>query len=575
MRNPQQLTQLLASSPAGNKGPSPPQSLNQPLPAPAQNPGSTPVISPETQAVNPPPSPLVNAPSAPPFEVLNQPSSARTDSSGTNLASSSEHVGGANLPPNTPAKSPPSIQGLGAIIASAIGITQTSPAESESIGASPGPTPIPSYSISVAPSASAVVINGVTSVLPVGRPDRGLVPGILPIAVGSEQISQNAASEYVVAGHTLAPGAPPIEVQGTEVSLVPSASAVVIAGSTVALSSTHAREITVGAQIFTANSASQYVAGGQTLVPGGAAITVSGTRLSLAPSATQIEIGSSTIVLGHNFTPSPPPPLLTLGSHTYTANSKSQYTIAGQTLIPGGPAVTVSGTRLSLAPSATQVVVGSSTIQLGPVFTPPPLTFGSQTFTADSASDYIIDGQTLIPGAPAITISNTRISLAPDASEAVIGGSTETLLSGPTLPPIVIGSQTFTANEAGAYVIGSQTVTPGASGIVVPASLLGAGASLSVYTVAGQVFTANSTAFSIDGTTISVGGPGVTISGTPISLQASGILDIGNSTITLSSANSTNGPQLAAFTGKGDYGAIMSLYCVLASALGLLIITAV
>ena len=91
----------------------------------------------------------------------------------------------------------------------------------------------------------------------------------------------------------------------------------------------------------------------------------------------------------------------------------------------------------------------------------------------------------------------------------------------------------------------------------------------------GEVFTANPTAFSIDGTTISAGGPGVTVSGTPISLQGSGVLDIGNSTVTLSSAGPTDGVGLAAFTGFGDHSAMVSLYSVLASALGLLIIMTV
>ena len=687
---------LLVLLPAAPPKPPHPQAPSQPLPTQAGTQANTPIISPETPAVNPPPRPLPNSPSLPPAEVANQPHSEPTESLVNPSIDSPESNQGAL--PKSPAKPPSLFEGLGAIVASVIGITPTSPFESQDIQPFLGPTPALSYSISIAPSASAVVVNSVTSVLPAGRPE-GLVAGIMPITVGSHQISQNAASQYVVAGQTITPGAPPIDVQGTEVSLAPSASVIVIAGSTITLSSTIAPGFTAGAEIVTANSASQYVVGGQTLTPGGPAVTVLGTRISLAPSGTEVVVGSSTIGLVPSSTPRPSPPPLTLGSQIYTANSKSEYTIggqtlipggpaltvsgtrlslapsatqvvvgsntirlglvvtsppltlgsqiytadskseytiAGQTLIPGGPALTVSGTRLSLAPSATQVVVGSSTIRLGPNFTPPPstlgyqtftansasdyvidgqtlvpgspaitvsgtpislapgatqvviesntidlastaihhlLTFDSQTFTANSASDFIIDGQTFIPGAPALTISNTPISLAPGASEVVIGGSTEILRSGATLPPIVIGSQTFTANNAGAYVIGTQTLTPGASGIVVPGSLFTPGPSLSVFTVAGQVFTANPTDFSIDGTTISAGGPGVTISGTPISLQASGVLDIGKSTTTLSPAKSTNGLGLAAFTGKGYRTALSLFYSVLASSLSLLIVS--
>ncbi len=43
--------------------------------------------------------------------------------------------------------------------------------------------------------------------------------------------------------------------------------------------------------------------------------------------------------------------------------------VAGQTLAPGGPAITVGGTPVSLAVGATQVVVGSRTVVLTPMVT--------------------------------------------------------------------------------------------------------------------------------------------------------------------------------------------------------------
>ena len=47
----------------------------------------------------------------------------------------------------------------------------------------------------------------------------------------------------------------------------------------------------------------------------------------------------------------------------------SQYIIAGQTLVPGGPPITVSGTRISLAPQATDIIIGTSTEGLGRLIT--------------------------------------------------------------------------------------------------------------------------------------------------------------------------------------------------------------
>lgn len=54
-------------------------------------------------------------------------------------------------------------------------------------------------------------------------------------------------------------------------------------------------------------------------------------------------------------------PILTIGSHTYTANTAGHYVIDGQTLVPGGAAIIESGTLTSLAPSACCIVVGDST----------------------------------------------------------------------------------------------------------------------------------------------------------------------------------------------------------------------
>ena len=98
----------------------------------------------------------------------------------------------------------------------------------------PAATPA-SYAISLAPSASAIVVNGVTSTLPIGGSNAGDEAGHPVITVGSQTIAVNSASQYVVAGQTLIPGAPPINIQGTPVSLAPSASAVLVGESTVAL----------------------------------------------------------------------------------------------------------------------------------------------------------------------------------------------------------------------------------------------------------------------------------------------------------------------------------------------------
>lgn len=171
----------------------------------------------------------------------------------------------------------------------------------------------------------------------------------------------------------------------------------------------------------------------------------------------------------------------------------SGMVIGGSSLVPGGSAITVSNTPISLGSSGI-LVIGSSTVLVVPTESDPPstpfatvaLTAAGQTFTPDPSS-FSIAGTTISAGGPALTIGGTVISLGP----------------------------------SGALAIGSSTT-----------NLLPLGRT---YTLAGQTFTLNpdSSALTIAGTTISAGGPAVTVHGTVISVQPSGTLIVGSSTIAL------------------------------------------
>ena len=141
--------------------------------------------------------------------------------------------------------------------------------------------------------------------------------------------------------------------------------------------------------------------------------------ITTSPLPTSPALARSTLAPAITF-----PPTLTIGAQTFTANSLGQYLVGGQTLTPGG-VITLSGTRISLSPDETAVIIGSSTESLM-IEPPPDLTLGSQTITANSLNQYIIGGQTLTPGGM-ITVSGTRISLAPDETALVVGTSTEIL----------------------------------------------------------------------------------------------------------------------------------------------------
>jgi len=109
------------------------------------------------------------------------------------------------------------------------------------------------------------------------------------------------------------------------------------------------------------------------------------------------------------------PAQITVAGQTYTANSASAFLINSQTLPPGA-IVTIAGTPITL-PSLPQP-------------TPPPeaLTFADHTNTANAAAAFVIDGKTLAPNG-IITVSGTPISLVVAASltEFVVGTSTEVL----------------------------------------------------------------------------------------------------------------------------------------------------
>ncbi|KAK0510666.1 hypothetical protein JMJ35_007098 [Cladonia borealis] len=297
-------------------------------------------------------------------------------------------------------------------------------------------------------------------------------------------------SAVVAAGATLTPGGPAVTSDGTYYSLAPSGNLIAGTVSSGGVPAEAPAVLTFAGSTYTANTASQFVVAGQTLAPG-AAVTVSGTPISLASGGAIAVVGTSTQSLkaASAITPAA---VLTFAGSTYTANTASQFIVAGQTLAPGA-AVTVSGTPISLASGGTVAVVGTSTQSLksASAIAPAPaaLSFDGSSYTADASSDFIIDGHTLTPGG-VITISGTPISYDGSGNDVVIGPSTESL----------------------------------ATAMNTPADIL---------TVDGQVFTANPTAFSIDGTTVSAGGPGVTISGTPVSLEPGGILVIGTSSLDL------------------------------------------
>ncbi|KAF2683219.1 hypothetical protein K458DRAFT_305729 [Lentithecium fluviatile CBS 122367] len=173
-------------------------------------------------------------------------------------------------------------------------------------------------------------------------PTQAPAPPVLTI--GSSTLTANAATQFFIEpGQTLTPGGS-ATIDGTVVSLGPSASFVVIGGSTRILP-----------------TSTSYMIGSAILTPGGV-ITVSGSTISLATDGSDIVVNGVTATLhGQTHATITNPPLLTIGSETYTAadGSGTTFVIGSQTLTPGG-IITVDGTTINLAPGATELVYGSA-----------------------------------------------------------------------------------------------------------------------------------------------------------------------------------------------------------------------
>jgi hypothetical protein len=368
--------------------------------------------------------------------------------------------------------------------------------------------------VSLAPFASFVVIGSSTQFLPAPAPGIGSIVTILPQivvggttvvalpsdgAVGSPSITpnnnpsnvQNAPAvdagpgpTFVVGGQTLAPGGQAITVSGTTLSLVSGGSSVVINGVTSAVANpvgvpveNAQPAITVGDTVFTpvpGGSGDTFNIAGQTLAPGGQAITVSGTVISLAPSASYVVINGVTSTIARGFAASPQP-TIRIGGNIFTpiAGPGSGFVIGDKTLLPGGHALLVSGTVVSLAPYASFVVINGVTSTLAniaaaaQITAAPTLTIGTSVFRPlpGTGTSYLFGSQILTPGG-VVTSAGSTISLALGATALIINGQTSLITSSAqaiitNAPVLTIGSQTYTAVSGTTFVIGGQTLTPG------------------------------------------------------------------------------------------------------------------
>jgi hypothetical protein len=298
------------------------------------------------------------------------------------------------------------------------------------------------------------------------------------------------------------------------------ASSPVPAGITPNVAATRsALPIVIGSNTITPDASSNYVISGQTLAAGSEITLVSGSSsavvaLQTSDSKTYLVVGSSTSVLPEQEPATKSAVPIVIGTNTIQPDASSNYIISGQTLTAGSEITLVSGSStaivaLQTSDSKTYLVVGSSTSLL-PEQTasegdiqPPAFTIGSSVITPNSASEFVIASQTLRPGA-AITVSGSVISLVSHATEIVIGTSTQTAAYNQGF-----GGYVWSALGGGAMLTSSETASGGNS-VSSTTSFSSSASGTSAVSGTNVVSSSPSSAFT------NAGGTGSSISSTPV-----------------------------------------------------------
>ncbi len=194
--------------------------------------------------------------------------------------------------------------------------------------------------------------------------------------------------------------------------------------------------------------------------------------------------------------------LISFGGQGETLRQAStQIVLGGQTANPGGPAISASGVTVSI-PALPDPNVDSNP-DAAPPLAEAVYTVGGQTFVANPTR-IAIQRSTIKAGEIPLTISGTPIRLQSSGN-------------------LIVGDSTFQVSPTKADPQASTAVPSAQS-----------------YVVGDQTFRGNPSALSMAGTTLSAGESGIDIAGTMVSLQPSGGLIIGDSTVLMSPTDSSS-----------------------------------
>ena len=210
---------------------------------------------------------------------------------------------------------------------------------------------------------------------------------------------------------------------------------------------------------FTAILDGGYTFASQTLTSDAAFNTVFGILISHLPSAVVTVSNINTLSLTANLkTPShfsqELPEIITVKLNTFKVETGGEYVTETQILLSGVAIATISDNPTPLAPPDTFPTTNSSTVTIRP----------ESYYQTQVTPQFLLGGQTLIPGGPALTVSGTPVSLTPGESFVVMGTNTMALTAAQRL---AVGSSSVSS-------IGSSILGNGNSGSIVAASFTGA-----------------------------------------------------------------------------------------------------
>ena len=251
-----------------------------------------------------------------------------------------------------------------------------------------------------------------------------------------------------IAGQTVVPIVNGVSIQGTSVT---GTSPIVVSGTTISVnksrlyitSQSYPLPTAVPAPVTTlANGAialplsNAISINGTTITAGAPAATISGTAVSLDSSSNLIFDGTAQALPSVSETIYPPDRITTI-DHIAVKLLPSGVAVAGTTLTPGAPPITVSGSPVSLGSAILAIGTSSVPVSFG---SPQALitAIGGQTITAASTAIRIGD-VTLLPGGQGTTVAGTVISLGTGGS--FVFGSQTVALGTPTgsLGGLIVG----------------------------------------------------------------------------------------------------------------------------------------